>query len=106
MLPTARDDPDARRRANGRAALLTPVAKAFATDLGNEVASLGVQVHGGMGFVEETGAAQLMRDVRIAAIYEERTVSRRSISYAANCRSTGVRSLPPNSTPCGLSLPR
>ena len=63
-------DAEARRHAADRAALLTPVAKAFATDIGSEVASLGVQVHGGMGFVEETGAAQLLRDVRIAAIYE------------------------------------
>jgi butyryl-CoA dehydrogenase len=58
------------KRAAERASLLTPVAKAFATDVGNEVASLGVQVHGGMGFVEETGAAQHLRDARIAAIYE------------------------------------
>src|SRR6185312_12286518 len=50
--------------------LLTPVAKAFSTDIGIEVASLGVQVHGGMGFIEETGAAQHYRDARIAAIYE------------------------------------
>lgn len=53
-----------------RANLLTPVAKAFPTDIGVEVASLGVQVHGGMGFVEETGAAVLLRDSRIAPIYE------------------------------------
>jgi alkylation response protein AidB-like acyl-CoA dehydrogenase len=53
-----------------RASLLTPIAKAFSTDLGDEAASLGVQVHGGMGFIEETGAAQHMRDSRIAAIYE------------------------------------
>ena len=53
-----------------RAALLTPIAKAFSTDIGCEVASIGVQVHGGMGYVEETGAAQLMRDARIAPIYE------------------------------------
>jgi len=53
-----------------RANLLTPVAKAFATDVGVEVASLGVQVHGGMGFIEETGAARLLRDARIAPIYE------------------------------------
>ncbi|WP_430910634.1 acyl-CoA dehydrogenase [Methylobacterium sp. sgz302541] len=58
------------RAAHDRASLLTPVAKAFATDIANEVASLGVQVHGGMGFVEETGAAQHMRDARILAIYE------------------------------------
>ena len=54
----------------GRADLLTPVAKAFATDVGVEVASLGIQVHGGMGFVEETGAAQHYRDARIFPIYE------------------------------------
>ncbi|MEA2001213.1 MAG: acyl-CoA dehydrogenase [Actinomycetota bacterium] len=53
-----------------RAALLTPIAKAWATDLGVELTSLGVQVHGGMGFVEETGAAQHWRDSRIAPIYE------------------------------------
>ena len=60
----------ARNLANARASLLTPVAKAFSTDVGIEVASLGVQVHGGMGFIEETGAAQHYRDARIAAIYE------------------------------------
>ena len=53
-----------------RAGLITPIAKAFATDIGFEVASLGVQVHGGMGFIEETGAARLLRDARIAPIYE------------------------------------
>jgi acyl-CoA dehydrogenase len=53
-----------------RAALLTPVAKAFSTDIAFEVASLNVQVHGGMGFIEETGAAQMLRDSRIASIYE------------------------------------
>ena len=59
-----------RAAGTNRAALLTPIAKAFSTDLGDEAASLGVQVHGGMGFIEETGAAQHMRDSRIAAIYE------------------------------------
>jgi acyl-CoA dehydrogenase len=53
-----------------RANLLTPIAKSFSTDVGVDVASLGVQVHGGMGFIEETGAAQLLRDARIAPIYE------------------------------------
>ncbi len=53
-----------------RAALLTPIAKAFGTDIGCEVAHMGVQVHGGMGFIEETGAAQFSRDVRVTAIYE------------------------------------
>ena len=59
-----------RHLAGERAALLTPVAKAFATDVAVEVASLGIQVHGGMGFVEETGAAQHLRDARILPIYE------------------------------------
>ena len=53
-----------------RAALLTPINKAFGTDTGIRVAELGVQVHGGMGFIEETGAAQYSRDVRVTAIYE------------------------------------
>ncbi|OYU38541.1 MAG: acyl-CoA dehydrogenase [Pseudorhodobacter sp. PARRP1] len=53
-----------------RAALLTPIAKAYGTDVGCEVAHLGVQVHGGMGFIEDTGAAQFARDVRVTAIYE------------------------------------
>jgi acyl-CoA dehydrogenase len=64
------EDPARRKKANERASLLTPVAKAFSTDIGVEVASLGVQVHGGMGFIEETGAAQHFRDARIAPIYE------------------------------------
>jgi hypothetical protein len=50
--------------------LLTPISKGWCTDIGSDVASLGIQVHGGMGFIEETGAAQHYRDVRIAAIYE------------------------------------
>ncbi len=53
-----------------RASLLTPIAKAFSTDAGIEVASLGIQVHGGAGYIEETGAAQYLRDARIFAIYE------------------------------------
>ena len=63
-------DAAARSAAAARASLLTPVAKAFSSDIGNEVASLGVQVHGGMGYVEETGAAQHFRDARITPIYE------------------------------------
>jgi len=63
-------DEGARQAAHERAALLTPVAKAFSTDIGTEVASLGVQVHGGMGYIEETGAAQHYRDARIVPIYE------------------------------------
>ena len=65
-LAKASDD----QKAAARAALLTPMAKAFGTDTGIEVANLGIQVHGGMGFVEETGAAQFWRDVRVTAIYE------------------------------------
>ena len=53
-----------------RAAFLTPIAKCFGTEVGMDVANQGVQVHGGMGFVEETGAAQYSRDVRVTAIYE------------------------------------
>jgi alkylation response protein AidB-like acyl-CoA dehydrogenase len=56
--------------AKARADLLTPLVKTYGTDVGVEVASLGVQVHGGMGYVEETGAAQHLRDIRIAPIYE------------------------------------
>jgi 3-(methylthio)propanoyl-CoA dehydrogenase len=56
--------------AGARAEVLTPLAKAWGTDVGCEVASLGVQVHGGMGYIEETGAAQHLRDARIAPIYE------------------------------------
>ncbi len=58
------------RAARNRLELVTPLAKAHGTDLGNEVASLGIQVHGGMGYVEETGAAQYFRDARITPIYE------------------------------------
>jgi acyl-CoA dehydrogenase len=77
-LVTARET-DVSRRSNDagiraasahRVALLTPIAKAFSTDIGCEVASIGVQVHGGMGFIEETGAAQIYRDARILPIYE------------------------------------
>jgi acyl-CoA dehydrogenase len=61
---------EAARHWSERAALLTPIAKSFATDIGVDVASLGIQVHGGMGFIEETGAARYLRDARIAPIYE------------------------------------
>ena len=80
-----------RRRAHERASLLTPVAKAFSTDIGIEVASLGVQVHGGMGYVEETGAAQTLRDARIAAIYEGTNGIQASISSRASCRSPAAK---------------
>ena len=55
---------------DARAALLTPVTKAYGTETGIKVAQMGIQVHGGMGFIEETGAAQYLRDVRVTAIYE------------------------------------
>jgi hypothetical protein len=63
-------DPAVRAAADARAALLTPMVKAFCTDTAFEVASLNIQAHGGMGYIEETGAAQLMRDVRVTSIYE------------------------------------
>ncbi len=63
-------DSKSRGDAAARGALLTPIAKAFSSDIGNEVTALGVQVHGGMGFIEETGAAQHYRDARITTIYE------------------------------------
>jgi alkylation response protein AidB-like acyl-CoA dehydrogenase len=66
LAPTEAERTTARQRQE----LLTPIAKAWSTDVGVEVASLGVQVHGGMGFIEETGAAQHYRDARIAPIYE------------------------------------
>jgi hypothetical protein len=64
------DNDEVRFEAQHRADLLIPVVKAWCTDLGVEIASLGVQVHGGMGYIEETGAAQYYRDARIAPIYE------------------------------------
>ncbi|WP_432807370.1 acyl-CoA dehydrogenase [Rhodoligotrophos ferricapiens] len=64
------ESPEDRARYDAIGQLLTPVAKAFSTDMGVDVASTGVQVHGGMGFIEETGAAQYYRDARIAPIYE------------------------------------
>ena len=63
-------DPEEAAKAQELADLLTPLSKAWCSDWGNEIASLNIQVHGGMGYVEETGAAQLYRDIRIAAIYE------------------------------------
>ena len=63
-------DESERQRWDAITALLTPISKGWGTDLGVEMTSLGVQIHGGMGYVEETGAAQHWRDVRIAPIYE------------------------------------
>jgi 3-(methylthio)propanoyl-CoA dehydrogenase len=72
MIDRARRHPDQaeRLRAQRRADLMIPVVKAWCTDLGVAVASTGIQVHGGMGYIEETGAAQYLRDARIAPIYE------------------------------------
>jgi acyl-CoA dehydrogenase len=64
------DSEERRKIAGDRLALMTPIVKAWCTDVGVEMASLGLQVHGGMGYIEETGAAQLLRDSRIAPIYE------------------------------------
>jgi len=75
LFDLAEYDPDEHTRAAARARgeLLTPIIKGWCTEIGNEVTGLGVQVHGGMGFIEETGAAQYMRDVRITTIYEGTT---------------------------------
>lgn len=72
QLDTARKHPDgeARQAAQNRVDLLVPVVKAWSTDCGVEIASLGIQIHGGAGFIEETGAAQHYRDCRITPIYE------------------------------------
>ncbi|NMM02712.1 acyl-CoA dehydrogenase [Paraburkholderia sp. RP-4-7] len=74
-MDRAHRDPDAAGRAHrqARVDLLIPVLKAWCTELGVEIASMGVQVHGGMGYIEETGACQFLRDARIAPIYEGTT---------------------------------
>ena len=66
-------DDDARQTAAGRVELMTPIIKGWLTETAQEITSIGVQVHGGMGFVEETGAAQHLRDARILPIYEGTT---------------------------------
>jgi hypothetical protein len=75
LLDRARKDPDegTRRQSQAMVDLLIPVVKGWSTENGIEVASLGIQVHGGMGFIEETGAAQHLRDARITTIYEGTT---------------------------------
>jgi len=75
LFDLAAGSPDAEIRAasQARGELLTPIVKGWCTEIGNEVAGIGVQVHGGMGFIEETGAAQYVRDVRITTIYEGTT---------------------------------
>ena len=64
------NDKQVATKENIRASFLIPIAKAFSTDIGCRVADIGIQVHGGMGYVEETGVAQVLRDVRVTAIYE------------------------------------
>jgi acyl-CoA dehydrogenase len=75
QLDIAAHSPDEKQRtaAQARGDLLIPIVKGWCTEIGNEVTGIGVQVHGGMGFIEETGAAQYVRDVRITTIYEGTT---------------------------------
>src|SRR3546814_17519792 len=74
--------------ARGRLELLTPLAKAHATDVGCLVTSLGVPVHGGMGYIEETGAAQDLRDARLTPIYEDTRSEERRVGqeWVSPCR--------------------
>ena len=72
-LAERHNDTDVRAAAERRGDLLTPVVKGWSTEVGQKLTSVGVQIHGGMGFVEETGAAQYLRDSRITTIYEGTT---------------------------------
>src|SRR5476651_1801435 len=74
-VDAAHEHPDASVRAENQAfyEFMVPLVKGYSTEMSIEVASLGVQVHGGMGFIEETGAAQFLRDARILTIYEGTT---------------------------------
>jgi len=72
-LGAAHPDDAVRAAAEARGDLLIPIVKGFCTESGTEIASVGIQVHGGMGYIEETGAAQIFRDARITAIYEGTT---------------------------------
>ncbi len=69
-LAERHEDPEMRRISTARLGVLTPIVKAWCTDLAVEIASTGIQVHGGAGYIEETGAAQYLRDARITPIYE------------------------------------
>ena len=82
---------EARAAAADRAALLTPVAKAFSSDIGDEAASLGVQIHGGMGFIEETGAPSTCAIRASPRSTKAPTACRRSTSFSASCRSTAAK---------------
>jgi alkylation response protein AidB-like acyl-CoA dehydrogenase len=72
-LAESHSDPAVRKQAQARGDLLIPIVKGWSTEFGIELASTGIQVHGGTGFIEETGAAQWLRDVRITSIYEGTT---------------------------------
>jgi alkylation response protein AidB-like acyl-CoA dehydrogenase len=85
--------------------LMIPVVKGWSTETGIEIASIGVQVHGGMGFVEETGAAQYLRDARITTIYEGTTASKRWTSSAARSRATAATRQSSGSWKSGSSMP-
>jgi alkylation response protein AidB-like acyl-CoA dehydrogenase len=83
------DDVETRKRNQAWVDLLTPIVKAWITEMAQEVTSLGVQVHGGMGFIEETGAAQYMRDARIIPIYEGTTTEGRGVFLHRRCAQFG-----------------
>ena len=88
----AHHHPDAQTRKEHQAfyEFLVPLVKGYSTEMSQEVTSLGVQVHGGMGFIEETGAAQHMRDARILTIYEGTRPSRPTTSWAARPCATAA----------------
>ena len=79
------NDEKVAKKENARASFLIPIAKAFSTDIGCRVADIGIQVHGGMGYVEETGVAQILRDVRVTAIYEGTNGIQAIDSLVENC---------------------
>ena len=84
-------DADARKQNQAFYEFMVPLVKGYSTEMSLEVASLGVQVHGGMGFIEETGAAQYYRDAKILTIYKAPPPSRPTTSWAARRRATAAR---------------
>jgi alkylation response protein AidB-like acyl-CoA dehydrogenase len=92
-LDNAHRNPDAEARQRHQAFVdfMIPIVKGCSTETGQEVASLGIQVHGGMGFIEETGAAQHFRDARITTIYEGTTGIQANDSSVARRRATAVQ---------------
>ena len=116
-------DADEQQRQQALVDLLIPIVKAWSTEQAQEVTSLGVQVHGGMGFIEETGAAQFMRDARITAIYEGTTgiqaldligrklnrdggATARAVLAAAAAEAQAVEAVGPQGAAIGCSLKR